>query len=186
MKVLGVSGSPRKDGNSDVAAKTILETLRDLGETEFIRIADYNIEHCIGCGRHWKLQRCVIQHDDLQQLLNKWREADLLIVSTPVYWLSPPGVMKDFIDRTVSLGTDPVPPFKNKKVALVTVAAENGFELQNELLSRWLRRYEAQIIGSIELYAWQKNDLAQDRSQIAKLKEFASDIIRVHGWPSPS
>jgi hypothetical protein len=63
--------------------------------------------------------------------------------------------MKDFIDRTVSCGTDPVPPFKNKKGALVTVAAENGFELQNDLLSRWLRRYEAQIIGHIELYAWQ-------------------------------
>ena len=102
-------------GIQTLQQKKALETLRDLGETEFIRIADYNIEHCIGCGRHWKLQRCVIQHDDLPELLNKWREADLLIVSAPVYWLSPPGVMKDFIDRTVSLGTDPVPAFKNKK-----------------------------------------------------------------------
>ena len=84
--------------------------------------------------------------------------------------------MKDFIDRTVSVYNHPVPPFKNKKVALVTVAAENGFELQNELLSRWLRRYGAQIIGDIELYAWQKNDLVHDSSQIAKLKEFASEI----------
>jgi len=177
MKVLGVSGSPRKDGNSDIATKTILETLHDLGETEFIRIADYNIKHCIGCGRHTESQGCVIEDDDFQQLLNKWREADLLIVSAPVYWLSPPGVMKDFIDRTVSVYTHPVPPFKNKKVALVTVAAENGFELHNELLSRWLRCYGAHMIGDIELYAWQKNDLVHDRSQIAKLKEFASEII---------
>ena len=66
MKILGVSGSPREDGNSDVAAKTVLETLRDLGETEFIRIADYNIKHCIGCGRCWTLQRCAIEYDDLQ------------------------------------------------------------------------------------------------------------------------
>jgi multimeric flavodoxin WrbA len=176
MKVLGVSGSPRKDGNSDVATKTILETLHDFGETEFIRIADYNIEHCIGCGRCKKLQRCAIEDDDLQQLLNKWREADLLIVGAPVYWLSPPGLMKDFIDRTVSVYNHPVPPFKNKKVALVTVAAENGFELHNELLSRWLRCYGAQLIGDIELYAWEKNDLVHDRSQIAKLREFASEI----------
>jgi len=177
MRILGISGSPRKDGNSDVAAKTILEALRDLGETEFIRIADYNIEHCIGCGRCWKLQRCAIEHDDLQQLLNKWSEADLLIVSVPVYWLSPPGVMKDFIDRTISVGTHSVSPFKDKQVALVTIAAENGFELLNELLSRWLRHYGAQIIGDIELYAWEKNDLVHDSSQIAKLKGFASEMM---------
>ena len=65
MKILGVSGSPRKDGNSDVAARTILETMRDFGETEFIRIADYDIEHCIGCGRCWESHRCAIEHDDL-------------------------------------------------------------------------------------------------------------------------
>jgi multimeric flavodoxin WrbA len=178
MKILGVSGSPRRDGNSDVAARTILETLRGLGETEFIRIADYDIEHCVGCGRCWELHRCAIEHDDLQQLLNKWGEADLLIVSVPVYWLSPPGLMKDFIDRTVSVGTHPIPPFQGKKVALVTVAAENGFELLNELLSRWLRRFGAQIIGDIKVYAWEKNDLAHDGSQIAKLKEFASETIK--------
>ena len=177
MKILGISGSPRKDGNSDVAARTILETLGDLGETEFIRIADYNIEHCVGCGRCWKLHRCAIEVDDLQQLLNKWREADLLIVSVPVYWLSPPGVMKDFIDRTISIGTLPVAPFQDKKVALVAVAAENGFELLNELLSRWLRRFGAEIIGDIEVYASEKNDLAHDSSQIAKLKAFASETV---------
>jgi len=178
MKILGVSGSPRKDGNSDVAARTILETLRDLGETEFIRIADYDIGHCIGCGRCWESHRCAIEHDDLQQLLDKWREADLLIVSAPVYWLSPPGVMKDFIDRTFSVANHPVPPFKDKKVALVTVAAENGFELFNELLSRWLRHYGAEIIGDIEVYAWEKNDLVHDSAQMAKLEEFASETLR--------
>jgi multimeric flavodoxin WrbA len=177
MKILGVSGSPRKDGNSDVAARTILETLRDFGETEFIRIADYDIEHCIGCGRCWESHRCAIEHDDLQPLLDKWREADLLIVSAPVYWLSPPGVMKDFIDRTFSVATHPVPPFKDKKVALVTIAAENGFELLTELLSRWLRHYGAEIIGDIEVYAWEKNDLVHDSSQMAKLREFASEMI---------
>ena len=101
----------------------------------------------------------------------------MLIVSVPVYWLSPPGVMKDFIDRTISVGTHPVPPFKDKKVALVTIAAENGFELLNELLSRWLRHYKAHIIGDIELYAWEKDDLVHDDSQIAKLKGFASEMI---------
>ena len=103
-------------------------------------------------------------------------EADLLVISDPVYWLNPPGIMKDFIDRTFSVMNQPALSFANAKVALVTVAAENGFELHNELLSRWLKAHGAQVIGSIDVYAWEKDDLQHDRSQRKKLKEFASEI----------
>jgi multimeric flavodoxin WrbA len=176
MKVIAVSGSPREEGNTDVAARTILAALRDLGETELIRIADYAVSHCTGCGRCWKLQQCVIQDDQFRELLAKWKEADLLIISDPVYWLNPPGIMKDFIDRTVSLVNQPTLPFENIKVVLVTIAAENGFELHNELLSRWLRTQGAELIGSMDVYAWDKDDLAHDRPQKLKLEGFASEI----------
>jgi multimeric flavodoxin WrbA len=45
MKVIVVSASPRKGGNSDVAARIVLEALRDLGETELVRVADYAVGH---------------------------------------------------------------------------------------------------------------------------------------------
>jgi len=176
MKVLGASGSPREGGNSDVAAKTILETLGDLGETEFIRIADYTIKHCMGCARCWESHQCVIEDDDFLKLFRKWVKADLLIISDPVYWLNPPGIVKDFIDRTFSAVNQAALSFANTKVALVTVAAENGFELHNELLTRWLKAHDAQVIGSIEVYAFERDDLVHDRTQIKKLEEFASEI----------
>jgi hypothetical protein len=84
--------------------------------------------------------------------------------------------VKDFIDRTFSVVNQPALSFANTKVALVTVAAENGFELHNELLSRWLRVHDAQVIGSIDVYAFGKNDLVEDRSQIKKLEEFSAEI----------
>lgn len=176
MKVLAVSGSPREDGNSDVAARTILNALRDLGETELVRVADYAIRHCTGCGRCWELRRCVIRNDQFWELVEKWQEAELVIISDPVYWLNPPGVMKDFIDRTFSLVNQPANPFENARVALVTVAAENGFELHNELLSRWLKAQGAQVIGSIDVYAWDKDDLARDGAQKLRLEGFASEM----------
>jgi multimeric flavodoxin WrbA len=176
VKVLVVSGSPRKGGNSDVAARTILERLRDLGETEFIRVADYTIEHCRGCARCWESRQCVIRDDDFLELFSKWMEADLVVISDPVYWLNPPGIMKDFIDRTFSVVNQPALSFANVRVALVTVAAENGFELHNELLSRWLRAHDAQVIGSIDVVASDKDDLVHDRSQRTKLEEFAAEI----------
>lgn len=176
MKVIAVSGSPREEGNSDVAARTILAALRGLGETELIRVADYAVRHCTGCGRCRKLQQCVIQDDQFRELVAKWKEAGLLIISDPVYWLNPPGIMKDFIDRTVSFVNQPIPPFESVKVVLVTIAAENGFELHKELLSRWLETQGAQLIGSMDVYAWDRDDLAHDRPQKLKLERFASEI----------
>jgi multimeric flavodoxin WrbA len=176
MKVIAVSGSPRQGGNSDVAARTILAALSCIGETELVRVADYTVRHCTGCGRCNKLQQCVIQDDQFRELVAKWKEADLLVISDPVYWLNPPGIMKDFIDRTVSLVNQPSPSFENIKVVLVTIAAENGFELHNELLSRWLRAQGAKVIGSIDVYAWDKDDLAHDRPQTLRLERLASEI----------
>jgi hypothetical protein len=91
--------------------------------------------------------------------------------------------VKDFIDRTVSLVNQPTPPFENVRVALVTIAAENGFDLHNELLSRWLKTQGAQLIGSIDVYAWDKDDLAHDRAQKLRLEEFASEIRRKMSSP---
>lgn len=110
------------------------DILQQTVDTEFIRVADYDIRHCRGCGACWDLGRCVIEDDDLGELLGTWRSADVLVLCSPVYWLNPPGIMKDLIDRTLSLGAGTRPVFAGKRVALATVAAWNGFDLHNELL----------------------------------------------------
>ncbi len=184
MKVLAVSGSPRRNGNSDVAARAVLAALRDLGETELIRVAQYAVRHCTGCGRCMRRQPCGIQDDQFTELVQKWQEANLVIISDPVYWLNPPGVFKDFMDRTLSLVHQPTPPFQNLRVALVTIAAENGFELHNEVLSRWLKAQGAQLIGSIDIYAWDHDDLAHDRPQMLRLARFATELREKIGSPS--
>jgi multimeric flavodoxin WrbA len=173
-----ISASPREGGNSDTAALAIREVLQRTIDTEFIRVADYDIRHCMGCGTCWGLHRCVIEDDDLDKLLGKCRSADVLVICSPVYWLNPPGIMKDFVDRTLSLGAGTSPVFDGKKVALATVAAENGFELHNELLSRWVKRFGAQVIATIDLYAGGKGDLAADGAQMEELEAFALRVAR--------
>lgn len=142
-------------------------------------MADYDIRHCMGCGACWSLGRCVIEDDDLDELLAKCESADVLVICSPVYWWNPPGIMKDFIDRTVSRGAGTSPVFEGKKAGLVTVAAENGFELHNELLSRWLKRFGAQVIGTIDLHAGGKDDLAADADQMEELGAFALRVARL-------
>jgi multimeric flavodoxin WrbA len=178
MNALLISASPREGGNSDTAARTIGAVLQRTIDTEFLRVADYDIRHCMGCGACWELGRCVIEDDGLDELLEKCRSADVLAICSPVYWLNPPGIMKDFVDRTLSLGPGTSPVFDGKKVALATVAAEDGFDLHNELLTRWLKRFGARVIGTIDLYAGGKGALAADGAQLEELVAFALRVAR--------
>ena len=176
MRILGVSGSPREGGNTDVAVKKALEMLDDMGQTEFVRVADYRIEHCRGCRDCMRILRCSIEGDDFDDLFERWLKADLLIVGAPVYWFSPPGVMKDFIDRSHGYFAHERKPFEGKKAALITVAAEGGFGTHERVISVWLRYYGAELLGKVRLYARDKDDLLNRPSQMRKLERFIEEV----------
>ncbi|KYH42085.1 MAG: NADPH-dependent FMN reductase [Candidatus Bathyarchaeota archaeon B26-2] len=171
--VLGISGSPRKDGNTDIAVKRTLEAisrLRDV-ETLFIRVADFNIKHCIGCRECMKIGECAIRDDDFNIILEKLMQAEMIVVGAPVFWNSPPGVMKDFIDRTHGFYTDRK-RLLGKKVGIISVAAESGFESHEDILS-WMRIYGAEIVGKVRIYAREKGEILQRPKEIAKVERFA-------------
>lgn len=176
MRILGVSGSPRKGGNTDTAVRRVLELLADLGETEFLRIADHRIEHCRGCRDCMRLMRCSIEGDGFWEVFDKWLRADLLIVGSPVYWLSPPGVMKDFIDRSHTAFAHQEPPFKGKRAAIISVAAEGGFGTHERIIETWLRHYGADVLGKLRIYARERDELLNRPSQMRRVERFAAEI----------
>ncbi|HIE23274.1 MAG TPA: flavodoxin family protein, partial [Candidatus Korarchaeota archaeon] len=137
-RVLGISGSPREDGNTDIAVKMALDLIKGKADvsTEFVRVADFNIKHCQGCRQCMVLGHCAITDDDYPLLRDKLLSADVIIVGAPVYWSGPPGVMKDFIDRTHGFYLDRT-RLSGKKVVLISVATEGGFEPHEKILS-WM------------------------------------------------
>ena len=101
MKVLVILGSPRRQGNTETLAKTVLETAgeRFLENIEYINIHGLeNLSGCIGCGGCEKDGMCVIK-DDMIDLYSKVDEADVLLLVTPVYFYGPSAQIKTFIDR---------------------------------------------------------------------------------------
>ena len=85
-KVLILSGSFRKGGNSDTLCDRFAEGARDAGnEVEKIFINDRNIGYCRGCGVCNRTHRCV-QKDDMEEILNKMVAADVIVMATPVYF----------------------------------------------------------------------------------------------------
>jgi multimeric flavodoxin WrbA len=100
-KVLGIVGSPRKQGNTHLLVSGILEGARAAGaETEEVLLGGLNIRECIGCHACWSGRPCS-RNDDMNALFPKIAAADAYVFGTPVYWYGPTALMKCFIDRFV-------------------------------------------------------------------------------------
>lgn len=99
-KVLIISASPRKGGNSEILADEFAAGAREAGhEVEKVCLYDKTINFCKGCLACQKTQRCVI-HDDANAIVQKMKEADVLAFATPVYYYEMCGQMKTMLDRT--------------------------------------------------------------------------------------
>lgn len=100
-KVLGIVGSPRKNGNTDQLIDVILESAKKAGaEVEKVYLSDLEIAHCRECllCHVVKPKTCAIK-DDMGSLVDKMNKADALVMGTPMFWYSPSGLFKDFMDR---------------------------------------------------------------------------------------
>ena len=121
-KVLILSGSPRKGGNSDILCDEFLRGAIDAGnQAEKIRVAEKNISACTGC-YYCKNNggRCVF-NDDMGEILQKIIDCDVLVLSSPVYFYSICAQLKAVIDRTVARWTE----IRNKDLFYIATAAES-------------------------------------------------------------
>ena len=99
LKVVGIVGSPRSNGNTEFMVKTTLNEIKKAGiETELITLHDKNINYCVGCDSCKNTNECIID-DDMQELTRIVKEADGVIMSSPVYFGDMTGLAKSFIDR---------------------------------------------------------------------------------------
>jgi len=99
MKVLGICGSARKEGNTGFLLKELLESTNK--EVELIWLNDLNLNVCLGCRRCEHETRCA-QNDGLHFLFGKMLGADAIIFGSPTYWYYVSGLIKNLIDRSIS------------------------------------------------------------------------------------
>ena len=125
MKILAISGSPRKDGNTVTLLNEVLAGAKQEGaDVELFSVAGKNIQPCLGCGGHQKTGKCHIK-DDMQTLYDKMVEADGIIFGTPIYFYDMTAQMKAVMDRTIALG-QPRRSLANKVGGVVAVCGSLG------------------------------------------------------------
>lgn len=101
-KVLILSGSPRKNGNSDLLCDEFAKGAKEAGhDVEKIRVAEKKVSYCRGCYVCKESGKCIIK-DDMADILQKMIDAEVIVLASPVYFYSIDAQLKTVIDRTVA------------------------------------------------------------------------------------
>lgn len=99
MKVLGISGSPIKNGNVDSLVQQVLKGAGSEGaKTEIIYLNELEISPCRSCGKNPEPEFCFIK-DDMEKVYTGLKSSDVLVLGSPIYFDTVSAQMKLFLDR---------------------------------------------------------------------------------------
>lgn len=145
-KVLILSGSPRKSGNSDVLCDEFARGATESGhEVEKIRVAEKNVAPCSACYCCKNGGECV-HKDDMAEILQKMIDADVLVLASPVYFYSIDAQLKAVIDRTVARWLE----VQNKEFYYIVTMADEEAESADTTLACF-RGYADCVNGAKEM-----------------------------------
>ncbi len=168
IKVIGISGSPRKGGNTEILVKHSLEAAKKEGaDTEIILLSEKKIEPCTACGG-CSSGSCIID-DDFVEVFDKITEADALIFACPSYYESMTPQMKALIDRSGTFNGAAFgrTKFDGKIAGAMSVARRTGLaNVWTQLLLFILS--QKMIVPGIKSYA---NAIAEDKGDVVNDRE---------------
>ena len=178
MKVLGISGSMRKEGNTASLVKVILKKCEDAGiKTKFISLAGKKIHPCLGCDKCREKKWCVIENDDWDEVIREVLDHDVLVIGSPTYYFDVNGHTKNFIDRTYSLYHDR--KLAGRKGVAVAVHANKGVNRTIQTLEGFLNTHEFSSLGSVKGTGFKEGDVLKDTEAVQKAQKTADKIIRL-------
>jgi multimeric flavodoxin WrbA len=160
LKVLGIAGSPRRDGNTDHLLQQVIAGASSHGaETKTIILSELNIAPCRHCDGCIKTGKCVVD-DDMQWLHIDLREADHIVLASPIFFMGVTAQTKAMIDRCQALWVIKyvlklpvaINPGKERKGIFVSVGGtrlRNLFEPAIATVKSWLTTLDISYAGEL-------------------------------------
>jgi len=148
MKVLAFNGSPKAEGNTWHAIKMVTAELEKEGlETEIVQVGNKPISGCIACNQCAKLknEQCVLADDQVNQWIQKMKQADGIILGSPVHFAAMGGTMKSFLDRAFYVSSANNNLLRHKVGAAVVAVRRSGGLPAFEQLNNYLHYSEMLI-----------------------------------------
>jgi multimeric flavodoxin WrbA len=179
LNILALVGSPRVGGNTDFLVDQALAEAAKLGaQTEKIILSEHKVAPCLGHDDCGSFETCV-QKDDTSWILDKFCEADGVILATPVYYYNASAQLKAFMDRNYFLYMHNRKS-KAKAVGIIVVAESQGIEDTVHTLKRYVNesfKVPKDKILELHGYAYELGEARNDPQLVERAREFGRKMV---------
>jgi multimeric flavodoxin WrbA len=188
MKILGIMGSPRIGGNSDVLLDEALAGAKDAGgEVEKIVLCQKKISGCLNCEKCNETGLCVVK-DDMPEIHKKILEADGIIHSCPVYFWAMTAQMKAYLDRWCAFfdaewrwHKHVYPKMKGKRIGLITVCGDTNVSTADPIVHSFKTTADfskLRWIGAVMASASARGEIAKNEKSKREAYELGQKAVQ--------
>lgn len=180
MKVIGINGSARKDGNTAILMERVLKELAGEGiEVELIQLAGQIIEPCKACWACAGRGNCMHSKDCFREVFEKIKGADGILLGSSVYSANVSANMQAFLERAAVVG-DMNPGLFTHKVGAAVAAARRGGALQAvDAMNHFFLNHEMFVVGSTYwniAYGRMPGEVEQDHEGLANMANLGQNM----------
>ena len=179
MKAVGIVGSPRKNGNTEILTKHTLKAIAEEGlDTELVTLAGLDIRPCNACMVCRNEESCPIE-DDLFPLYTKIKEAEAVILASPVYFGSATALLKAFMDRVGYIAVPRKKLFEGKVGGPLVVGRRAGHNFTFAQIMYWYHILGFYMPGSTYwnvAFGREKGEVEQDEEGLATAWNFGKNV----------
>ena len=170
MKIAVFNGSPRKE-NTSAMVQAFIEGARAAGhDTEEYQVGKMKIAGCLGCEYcHTKGEGTCIQKDDLEKIMPAYKEADMIVFASPIYYFGMTAQTQAAIQRVYCIGK----PAKAKKAALLLSSGSPGvYDASVAQFSAYMAYAGIENLGVITA----NGDENKSEKKLDEIREFAKSV----------
>lgn len=180
MKVIGINSSARKDGNTAILIKTVLDELKSDGiQTEMIQLADLKLEPCKACFACGGKENCIHKNDAFCDIFQKMNEADGIILGSPVYSANVSAKMQALIERSAVVADMNSGLFTHKVGASVATARRGGALQAIDTMNHFFLNHEMFVVGSTYwnmAYGQMPEDVLKDKEGLDNMRNLGHNM----------
>lgn len=181
MKILALVGSPRLGGNTDSLVDQALEEAAKLGaQTEKIMLSQYTVAPCLGHDDCGSFESCA-QKDDMSWILDRFCEADGVILATPVYYYNVTAQLKAFMDRNYFLYMHDRKS-QARSVGIIVLAQSKAIEDTVHTLKRYINhafKVPEDMVLELHGYAFRLGEAKSNPQLVERAREFGRKMVEL-------
>lgn len=181
--ILVITGSPRKNGNSEMLADAFIKGAQSAGhEVSKFEAGLKKIGGCIACDKCWDNDRACVINDDFAQIEPLLEKADTVIFAFPLYWYSFPAQIKAVIDKLYAyVKPQAKRPLKIKETGMLIAAGDENISVLEGIkksfdfisgLMKWKN------LGTLESIGINEKGEIQDTDSLEKAETFGKSIMQ--------